>query len=332
MDYTPGSGARRFVGRETRRTVSCHPRVTSHCDGLVRLEEAPRVRHDLVDVLLRILPGIDGTSAFGRPIARSAIRGVTGAEHIRACEDGLPAACRISASATSRAQPRLGGDRLSRRRRGWDHRHPASRTLPDVREVCSGVLTVVPVLLGDGLGRRGTLLDIRLGSLLNDHGGRVPIRVGVSVWVPVGVTVGVGVAVCKGVPVPAPPAGSPPGSTTPPPPAAPRCATPPAATPVPPMPTTTPTRPVKRLAGKRRLGEGAEDNGSEKQGARQLSHDATNSTPLARRRKTERRAVLRRRCAMRKISPGRNLDTMQHGPSCPSAHRETRCDDAPTAG
>src|SRR6267378_4866636 len=34
--------------------------LTPGCDGFVRLEEAPRVRHDLVDVLLRIFPGIDG--------------------------------------------------------------------------------------------------------------------------------------------------------------------------------------------------------------------------------------------------------------------------------
>src|SRR5258705_11354057 len=36
------------------------PRSTTGGDGVVRLEEAPRVLHDLVDVLWRILPGIDG--------------------------------------------------------------------------------------------------------------------------------------------------------------------------------------------------------------------------------------------------------------------------------
>src|SRR5207249_9000225 len=47
----------------TRRTVLQSPRLdaslTPGCDGFVRLEEAARVLHHLVDVLLRIFPGID---------------------------------------------------------------------------------------------------------------------------------------------------------------------------------------------------------------------------------------------------------------------------------
>src|SRR2546421_6760646 len=40
-------------------------RPCSGSEGFVRLEEAPRVLHDLVDVLRRVLPGIDGHLGLG---------------------------------------------------------------------------------------------------------------------------------------------------------------------------------------------------------------------------------------------------------------------------
>src|SRR6266849_8359904 len=61
-----GTARARLSSSASTQVITCDMRplldssVTPGRDGFVRLEEAPRVLHDLVDVLRRIFPGIDG--------------------------------------------------------------------------------------------------------------------------------------------------------------------------------------------------------------------------------------------------------------------------------